>query len=245
MSAPTPASNGIIKRQTEDYNFFFKDDGTDYVQMWLDFRNGLVPAEHCKTIREIATVDVYLVTINGRQFICKTDRGYPKHIDSKLWRIATGPFYSTQMKAINRAVNNGSNVTAEFYLVAEKRSGLISTESHIMMEYVQGEPLQVQDIPAFQDRIVALFRELHRQRMALCDVHADNIFITEQGLRAIDLSWRGMFWTGKAKDILALQVRFGIDLPDQTMGDKLAVLYVRAMFKIRYALRDLKKKIRR
>ena len=240
-----PAGSGIVKRQTKDYNFSIKDDGTDYFQIWSDFREGRIPDRDCTQLRAIATVDVYLFKAHGQQFIFKTDRGYPHHIDSKLWRILTGPFYSNQMRSINKAVNSGSTVTADFYLVAEKRTGLISRESHILMEYLQGHPLREEkDTAAFHDALVELFQELHRNKMAMCDVHTDNIFVTEQGLRTIDLSWRGVFWTGKGKDILALKERMGIIYPDQTISDRLSVLYVRLMFWIRYTLRGFRKYVK-
>lgn len=245
MEAHSPSYAGIIKKQTPDYNFFIKDDGTDYLKIWSDVRQGRLPEQDCKLLRKTLTVEVYLVNAAGRQFIFKIDRGYPHHLDSKIWRLILGPFYSTQMKVINRAVNNGNKATADFYLVAEERSGLISRESHILMEYLQGHTLRFEkSIAPFHDQLVALFNDLHANRMALCDVHADNIFVTPDGLRVIDLSWRGSFWTGKAKDTIFLKSKFGVELPDRTTSDKLAVLCMRAMYRMRAGRRKLKSLIK-
>ncbi len=231
----------IMTNSTGGYKLHIKNDGTDYAGLWASFRAGTL--ERLTRIRGTATVDVYKTTAFGRDFIIKIDRGYPHHIDSKLWRILQGPFYSHKMRAINRSVRNGCRLTPEFLMVAEKEGGLICRESAVIMEFLHGRALTGKnEVIARQQEVIDLLQELHRYGLPLCDLNPGNFFITGAGLKAIDLSGRGSSWTGIAKDAYLLKKLYGLELPQKSFLRKLAVGYVSVLFKLRYAIRDLKGK---
>lgn len=227
----------IIKRKEAGYKLFIKDDGYDYAGLWNSFRSGRL--KDYVTIRQIGKREVHIVEAWGRKFILKIDREVSRHFEVRLWRAIQGPFFSRQMKAVHRAVSNGCTVTPEIYFVAEKEGGLLCRESYSIQEFLEGHVLEQEpDLEPFYPALVRAIDELHKFDLVLSDLHAQNVMVTKDGLKIIDLSWKGTTWAGKGKDIVILKQLYGIEMPVKDFSRRLAAAYIRIKHRIRDFLHD-------
>lgn len=176
----------------------------------------------------------------GHTFIIKIDQEKPKYFENRLWRFLSGPFYSRQMKAVNKAIQKGCRVVPDIYLVAEKRGGLICGESIIIMEYI--EPVTVLSAEEHKKQLIPAITELHRYGLVLGDCHQGNFIFGKSGYKIIDLSWTGFTFTGKAQDIVSIKRQYGVDVPSKNPLVKAATLYIKIKKGTRARLRELRGK---
>lgn len=230
-SGPLP-SGGIVTAARDGYKLFIKDDGFDYTGLWEDFRAGRIADSVC--LRDYGKREVHRVGYAGRRFIVKIDREISRHLEVKVWRALQGPFYSRQMRAVHRAVRDGCRATPEIYFVAEKEGGWLCRESYSIQEFLEGRVLaEAEDYKPFYPGIVAAFEDLHRHNLALSDLNDHNIMLTPEGVKIIDLSWKGIPWSGKGKDVVILKQLYGIDLPARDFSRRAAARYIRIKHRIR------------
>lgn len=229
---PCAFSGGITTARKDGYKLFIKDDGFDYTRLWEDFRAGRI--EDVFTIRDYGKREVHRVGYAGRKFIIKIDREISRHLEVKAWRAIQGPFYSRQMKAVNRAIQGGCRVTPDIYFVAEKEGGLLCRESYIILEFLEGRVLASEpDYTPFYPGIIEAIEELHKYDLVLSDANDWNIMLTPEGVRIIDLSWKGITWSGKGKDVVILKQLYGIELPVRDFSRRAAARYIIIKHRIR------------
>lgn len=241
MTTPTPPSNAIRVLSYEGYTIHLKDDGFDYLSLFAQL----------DTIKESAQMfdiwnkrhQVFKFEYEGRTFVAKIDPDSPKYLENKLWEILTGSFYSTQMKAVNKAIKAGCTVVPDIYLVAEKKEKLVRRESIIIMEYVPGSSLCVyqEDTEPYREMILSAMSELHKHGLALGDANCGNFIINDGTCKILDLSWHGMARIGQAKDRVILERVYGWEMPGLTLSDKLAEGYIRAKRAIQHSLSPRKR----
>jgi serine/threonine protein kinase len=150
------------------------------------------------------------------------------------------------MKRINKAVNCGCRATPDFFLVAERMRRGLARESYIIQEYLEGKALsEVENCLPLNAALRAGMREamseLHKHDLCHSDIATSNWLLTPGGLKAIDLSWNGTIWAGKAQDTLRMKNRYQVELPVRSIKDKLALLYITAKHRLRDSLHNFRK----
>jgi hypothetical protein len=221
------------------FNVYQKDDGRDYWDVLQRFLKGEIKAErHPHTI---ADHRVYFLEDGGRRYVLKHDWEVDRRFEVRLWRRIRGPFYSQLMRRVNLAVDAGCDVIQEIYLVAEREGRRAYPETYALIQYIPGESLAMQDsIVKYHPEIVKTVQTLHRHRLAFLDVHSRNIIVAGDGLKIIDVSTRGTFLLGRAKDAVRLGRRYGIDFPSRGAVEKFMVGVVRVQEWLRDLLRTIK-----
>lgn len=212
-----------------DYTLYIKNDGYDYTKLWRGFVNG--NRDGVRTIRLEDVREVYYIEDSGRKFILKIDRYVPQRFEKKIRYIFFSPYFSRQMRQINYAIQQGCDLVPEYYFVAEKKQGLVITESYILQEYIEGEHFSSMEIARDNaGNIIAAVKKLHSFGLVHCDLNLDNIFVTPSGIRFIDFSSTGSRLGGLGKDILRLRDHFGITMPLTSLLEKVAYWYTTVKF---------------
>lgn len=229
---------GIITRAADGYNLFIKDNGVDYVELWQDFRAGKL--QGLENLKEIEHRSVYRLEADGRSYLVKVDTKCPRPLDLKLWRFIHGPVHSKHMKAVNKAVRKGCRRTQDIFFVAEK-NGRICPETFIIIEYLPGRNLDTEaDYAPYLADIGAALADLHSHKLSLSDIHAGNFLITDEGIKVIDLSTKGLAWAGIGRDIIEAKQFLGVDVPMGSFSARLSVWYVRGKRAFRDSLRCIR-----
>lgn len=203
----------ILHSRFREFDVYAKDDGTDYLGLFRDHLDGAPPVRTfvCPNHTNRAS----LVELGGRKFVLKKDGVPLTGLERKVWRALKGPFYSTLMPRINRAVSGGCGVAVDIFLVAEKMRGRYAEESYILMEYAEG--VSFADIPDFgpyRGLICDAFIELHRYGLSLGDPNPANLVLTGSGgIKMFDFSVRGFQITGRAKDRIKCRKVYGVEIP--------------------------------
>ena len=219
----------IVKTQQGQYSLYALDDGFDYTAMWQSFMQG--NRDGVTTLRIEDVREVYLIETQGRKLILKIDSYVPDRFEKKLRFIAFSPYFSKQMRQVRNAIKKGCRLVPDLFFVAEKKEGIVITQSVIVQEYIEGEHFF--DMQAALDNekaLVAAVKELHSFGLVHCDLNLDNIFITSEGIRFIDLSSTGTRIGGLGKDIMRLRDYFGIRMPLTSPLEKTAYYYTTAKF---------------
>lgn len=236
------SKTGEVRRfRHQDYTIHMKDDGFDYLALFADL----------EAIKATATVfsiwnkfhQVFRFDYGGRSFVAKIDHEKPKYLENKFWELLTGPFYSVQMKAVNRAIRNGCKVVPDIFLVAEKKAWGIRYESTIIMEFAPGHPLCYYEdrVEDYKDLILNAMMELHQHGLALGDGNCGNFILHEGTCKILDLSWHGSTLLGQAKDRQIFERVYGWHLPEVTLSQKLAGTYIRLKRSIQHGLSPRKR----
>ncbi len=235
---------GIEKRAERGFNLFIKNDGTDYAAIWRGLMDGVL--DNISKIRQTPNREVYHAMIGGREFLIKVDRKKPVNLDMKLWRMIRGPEYSRRMMAVSSAVSNGCTATQEIFFVAEKTRGLFKPETYVILDYLPGCPIADCEEPSeYFEEAARMLSELHKYDLTLGDVNTDNFLRTDGGVKVVDLSYDGLAWSGKGKDIVRAKERFGVDVPVNSIAEKVAVRYTMLKNAFRERLSAIEASIRR
>ena|GEM_PF-2767555 len=133
-------AGGLLERFADGYRILEKDDGTDYWSIAKRFLNKEFPAKRlpnlCPDVRE-----VYLADVDGRPLVLKRENGPPRKLEKLAWQLLAGPFNSSLMRRVNRAVNGGCRAVPDMYLAAERMRGPVCVEAIVLMEYLEGRTL--------------------------------------------------------------------------------------------------------
>lgn len=233
-------SGEIIKQQQGPYSLHVLSDGFDYTAVWRSFMEG--ERGGVTTLRIEDVREVYLIETGGRKLILKIDRYVPRRFEKKIRFILFSPYFSQQMRQVRRAIDNGCCLVPDVFFVAEKKEGCIITESVIIQEYIVGEHFPDMNAALESERsLVTSVKELHSYGLVHCDLNLDNIFITPQGIRFIDLSCTGTFIGGLGKDIMRLRDHFGIRMPLTSFLEKAAYSYTLSKFFLQNIIRGKKR----
>lgn len=222
-------SGEILKTQQGQYSLYALDDGFDYAALWHSFMEG--NRDGVTTLRIEDVREVYLIETQGRKLILKIDSYVPERLEKKMRFILFSPYFSKQMRQVRGAIKKGCRLVPDLFFVAEKKEGLVITQSVILQEYIEGEHFpDIQAVLENEKTLVASVKELHSFGLVHCDLNLDNIFITPEGIRFIDLSSTGTRIGGLGKDIMRLQDYFGIRMPLTSFLEKIAYYYTLAKF---------------
>lgn len=225
----------------QDYIIHMKDDGFDYLTLFT----GLEAIKATATPFSIWNKchQVFKFDYEGRSFVVKIDYEKPKYLENKFWELLTGSFYSVQMKAVNKAIRKGCSVVPDIFLVAEKKEWGIRYESTILMEFAPGHPLCHYDdrVDDYKDLILNAMMELHQHGLALGDGNCGNFILHGDSCKILDLSWHGSTLLGQAKDRQIFERVYGWHLPEITLWQKMAGVYIRLKRSIQHALSSRKR----
>ncbi|MCD8350991.1 MAG: hypothetical protein LUC93_10320 [Planctomycetaceae bacterium] len=248
---PTPSRRNpsgqpypIAVRQEDGYTIYVKDDGYDYLGLYQRLLRGEV--ETTTLLYDDALHYVHRVDVDGRSFVFKRFGELDGKIDTRVWRYMAGPFYSSLMRLVNRAVAGGCEVVQDVYLVAEKMHGRLSHDNYLLLEFVPGTSMdRVGDFAAHSDAVAAAFTELHRHGLALGHCKPGNLVLRDDGrVGIIDLSARGTQWMGRGKDAVKAKRLWNIRLPRTRFSDGLARLYAAAQLDVTRLRRAIKSGLR-
>ncbi len=208
-------------RHADRMTITYKDDGYDYIGLYERLRRGDIPVKIL--LHDDAKHYVYLVSHEGRDYIFKRFGELDGRFDTKLWRFFAGPFYSTLLRQVNRAVAKGCDVVGDIYLVAEQMRYRLSYDNYILQEFVPGKSLEKCDLTPYVESIAQAFTRLHRFGLSLGNVKDGNLVLApDNSIKIIDLSTRGTQFTGRAKDAIKVKRLWNIDLPSHSLTDRLA-----------------------
>lgn len=239
----SPSSTGLVRKfQHHGYTIHMKEDGYDYLNVFTQLDD--IKASAVKFATWNARHEVFKFDFQGRTFVAKIDPEHPKYFENKVWELITGPFYSTQMKAVNKAIRKGCTVVPDIFLVAEKKRKGVRCESIIVMEYVPGRSLCAyeENLNDYEGIVLQAMMELHSHGLALGDANCGNYIINEGTCKILDLSWHGASLLGQAKDRLILERVYGWHLPATTFLQKMAGVYIRLKRTIQHRLSPRKRK---
>lgn len=223
------AGYAISRRIVDEYTVHMKMDGSDYLDLYLRLRRNEIPYK--VLLHDDDGHFVRLVETDGRAFVFKRVKGQDANLETTLWQLFAGPFYSGLMRRVNRAVARGCRVVPDMYLVAERMIGRLCVDKYLLTEFIPGRSMEKLDDPALhRDAIAAAFSELHRYDLSLGNVKAGNMVWNGSEVKFIDLSTRCTQWTGRAKDVVRLRRTFGVSLPDRGLADRLGRRYVGLLF---------------
>ncbi len=216
-----------------------KDDGYDYIGLYERLRRGDMPVKIL--LHDDAEHYVYLVSHEGRDYIFKRFGELDGKFDTKLWRFFAGPFYSTLLRQVNRAVAKGCDVVGDVYLVAERMRYRLSYDNYILQEFVPGKPLDDCDLTPYTESIAKAFTQLHACGLSLGNVKDGNLVLApDQTIKIIDLSSRGSQPIGRAKDVIKVKRLWNIDLSTNGVIDHCAKFIVASQFFITATRRKIK-----
>lgn len=224
------AAPPIAVQLVDGYTIHQKVDGYDYLDLYRRLRLGELP--HKVLLHDDPGHFVHRVDVDGRSFVFKRVKGQDANIETTVWQLIVGPFYSNLMRRVNRAVAAGCRVVPDMYLVAEKMRGRLCVDKYLLMEYLKGHSMErIKDMARHRDALAASFAELHRHDLSLGNVKQGNLVLSPGGgVKFIDLSTRCTQLTGRAKDALRLEDKFGVVLPPYSLADRLARVYVGTLF---------------
>lgn len=231
----------IIESRADGFNLYLKDDGFDYWSLIEQFRMGFLPVRELRN-RQPRLRRVFVVEADGRKFLLKWEMAREKNVEKLIWHFLTAPFYSRLMRKVNKAVNAGCDVMQDMYLVAERVSGRVCHEAFAITEYIEGRHISTPEEEARHGQaIIDAIRVLHAHGLAVCDIDHSNMLLTDDGVRFIDLTFRGTTFLSQAKDVARLRARLNLRLDVVGVANKLAVLFEYALEQFRATNRRLKR----
>ena len=226
---PNGRSSRISIREDDGFTVHVKEDGYDYFSLYKRLRQGEIAGK--VLLHDDDEHFVHLVRVDGRAFVYKRVGAADANIETTLWQFFTGPFYSRLMRRVNKATATGCDVVPEMYLVAEKMRGRLCFDKYLLLEFVEGTPMNELDrMEPYREEIAEAFRNMHAHGLSLGNVKTGNMVLSGNRVRFIDLSTRCTQFTGRAKDVLRLKSMFDIDIPTTGIRDRLALWYVGSLF---------------
>ena len=211
-----------MRRKIGDYDIYALDDGYDYWSLVERFRLGELSGS--QVAGTSPKRKVFFIEHDGRTFVLKFAVNSHRSLESKLFAFLHGPLYARSMKKINRAIEAGCGVVQRIYLAAEKMRGGLSRESIIVAEFVPGTPLdKMADLSAYRSQVAGVVTEAHRYGLTVIDMHPGNFVATDEGLKLIDLTQRTSLAVGKARDLVRLRERWGVEVPARGLVERLLV----------------------
>jgi hypothetical protein len=83
--------------------------------------------------------------------------------------------------------------------------------------------------------------DLHRHDLVLSDIGPSNWVVTDDGVKAVDLSWGGSVWAGKAQDTVRMKNLYQVNLPVYGIKAKAGIVYILAKHRLRDSLHNFRK----
>lgn len=217
----TGVSTPVIKYFMDGYRVCALDDGRDYPDLARRFARGGIPSKRIDNNPEHHRREVHLVELDGRKYVIKKDLRPGKEWSQRLWQMLIGPRDSSVMKRVNRAVDAGCDVIPRTFLVAEKVRWRLVVESVQIIEFIEGRPPDFTlDPPEIKRDIAAAMTKLYSYRLAHTDIRRANFLVIGNGVKIIDLTFRGTYFMGRMKGIVRLKARFKVDIPLEGWCDR-------------------------
>lgn len=207
VSACTPLRHETVG----GFQMHVVDDGVDYPKLARDAVLGNLASISLKKKGKHHR-RVLLIEVDGRKYVIKVDRHPGNEWSQRLWQMLVGSVDYKLMKKVNNAVDNGCSIIPRIYMVAEKSTARLVTLSTMVIEYVEGRRIDVKSSEELK-AVEETMRKLYSYGLAHTDISADNFIFTENGVKIIDLTFRGSFLFGKMKGLVRLKKRFGIEIP--------------------------------
>lgn len=193
-----------------------------------------------KVLKDDQRSYVAIFEISGRKIVYKE----PREKNRRKWQRFLSIFRGSEAR---RDYDNLVKIetlgfkTSVPYLAVEKKSGLICTDSYILLSYIDGRDGSVEDI----SKILKELAKIHSKGYLHGDSHVGNFMIKDEDTYIIDTKFLnnkyGKF--GEVFELIYLEESCCKDIP----YDKKSFYYKGAMILKRYLLwlGDFKKKIRR
>lgn len=241
------AQRVTVSRREGYYVYRLGDDDT-YWNLFLRFKRGELKGT--LLTNSLKERDVHLVEDGGRRYVIKVDRGgwgfgresRPERVFLKFF---WGPFYSRLMRRVALARSHGCDAMQTIRFVAEKRTLQYCHEAVIILDYVEGRPLNELGDPApYAARVREAMLSLHANHLALCGVSLYNFVVADSGdVKAIDLECRGFFRVDRIKDVIRIKRLLGIELPVEGWLDNLLYRFLTEFQASRRRYQERKRKL--
>lgn len=232
-----PGPFKINTGEKDGFHCKWVDDGFDYPAILADFKTGSLKA------RELAVVDgrgAWLAEAGGRKFTIKRNYLSPnaKAKKRKLWTILTGTPYTRLFNESWKAAGRGCGLIPRIYLIAEKFEKFrVCVDSYQITEFIEGETLPYPKGPRSQVAedwwadLARAMTALHGFGLAHGSPHPWNLVRTENdGVRVIDLSFKGPMLFCQAHDLLDMKRDFDLDVPARGLALKIMARLVFAKY---------------
>lgn len=250
---------GVRRFAVDGYDIYMKDDGVDYwriVKACMDenidqgelIRN--YPAKPVVTVRRDG-VDlslhplmytnpkrmVFRAEMDGRRFVLKRARMGTVGFKHLLPGVMGLTYYTRIMRIVNRAVRAGSDVTQDYFLVAEKKLSAFRQEVWLLLGYVEGEPLGNLPMDVHRREVVATMEEMFRHGLTMDDITLHNFMVDAKGkVRAIDLSCRPFTRLQAVKMAIKMNARHAVAFPIRGFANNLLRLALAIRYRLKRAL---------
>lgn len=229
---------GFKEAERGGFKLRWLDDGLDYPAVWDDFRSGRLAGE-CLTCRPDR--ETHLVETGGRKYILK--KAGAEKARRWAWDLVAGSAFDRLMKKSWAARARGCDLIPQFYLTAEKIGDYRRCpESYILAQYLEGEvlPPEPEARPLWLMRLAEALPRLHGFGLASGDPRPENLVVTPDGVKVIDIFFKGPMLVCQAHDLLDCRKKYGLIIPPATRALKL----VYALVSLKYKWHLWRRKIR-
>lgn len=176
---------------------------------------------------------VFRLDADGRSFVLKRARMGTAGFKRLLPGVMGLTYYTRIMRMVNRAVEEGCDVTQDYYLVAEKTLSPFRQEVWVLLHYLNGDSLgEKPDFPVWRGRLMETVATLLRHGLTMDDLTLHNFLVEEGKIRAIDISCRPFTRLQAVKMAIKMKARYGLELPVTGFSASL----IRSLLTIRYSL---------
>ncbi|UQZ91044.1 hypothetical protein C4J81_18195 [Deltaproteobacteria bacterium Smac51] len=236
----------FLTGEKDDFKLVWLNDGTDYPALLDAYFKGELEMK-CLAKGDYPARETYLVEALGRKFIFKRIHQPPERRKRHIWDLISGTAFSRLMRETRKAIDNGCTIIPEAYLIAEKFIGYqYCIDSYLITEFIEGEVLKG-DPPSSGPWITGLAEtvgKLHDCGLASGAPHPWNLVKTDEGMKMIDISFKGPMVICQAHDTLDVKRKFDIDVPIKKLSIKIFSRLVFLKYDWHMFRKNLKKKFR-
>ncbi|WP_246019912.1 lipopolysaccharide core heptose(II) kinase RfaY [Limnobaculum zhutongyuii] len=208
----------IVSRRLHGYHVHSRQPDDRYLSVFDDFMHGKISI--IKVMRSNYKTKVWLIDTDWGKFVLKIFVPKQKKLERVIKSIFKRNYYVQLIRQINRVRKRGLNAPNDFYLLATKKTFNYVSTYIMLVEYIEGTELW--NMPEITDELKQdakqLIDELHQHDMISGDTNGGNFFVTDQGLRIIDLSGKNCNFIRRAEDRIDLEKRLGIQNTQKDLG---------------------------
>lgn len=192
------------------YHLHFKDGSNDYRSVFkniLSLNARLIGTYKCTRHTRVSLVEVKKI-----KYVIKVYCPQRKRLERFLKALFRGSYNENLIKQIDESYNDGCMIPNNFFLLAEKKFFRFPYISIMLLEFIPGRNASTLTPPPLnlKHEIVSAVTTLHSEGIISGDPHRGNFIITEQGIRAIDLSGKPCNSRNIAKDCTLMKKIYGI-----------------------------------
>lgn len=195
----------ICKKKIRKLTVFVKDDDHLYEDILNDFLSYRMTIK--KILRDEKETKVWLIDTERGPMVLKLYVPQTRLADRIIKSCVKRDYYESLIYKTDKAVKQGADFINDVYLIAQRKVLNFVYMHIILMEYVDG--VQLADLDVITDELKVdiknMIDKLHAHNMVSGAPHLENIMLTKNGPKLIDLSGKKCYFVSRARDRIELE----------------------------------------